>query len=77
MMSLEEGGATFGTAILFISNVGVVVQQLTVELKILVEGNLVASLCNLNADEHTYALEAFRSSFAYLSVGKRVAYFPT
>jgi hypothetical protein len=67
MMSLEEGGATFGTAILFISNVGVVVQQLMVELEILVEGDLVASLCHLNADEHTYALAAFRTDWHLLS----------
>ena len=67
MMSLEESGATFGTAILFISNVGVVVQQLTVELEILVEGDLVASLCHLNADEHTYALAAFRTDWHLLS----------
>jgi hypothetical protein len=67
MMSLEEGGATFGTAILFISNVGVVVQQLTVELEILVEGDLVASLRHLNAHEHTYALAAFRTDWHLLS----------
>jgi hypothetical protein len=67
MMSLEEDGATFGTAILFISNVGVVVQQLTVELEILVEGDLVASLRHLNADEHTYALAAFRTDWHLLS----------
>lgn len=67
MVSLEEGDATFGAAILFISNVGVVVQQLTVELEILLKRDFVASLHHLNADEHTYALAAFRTNWHLLS----------